>query len=420
MGKYSTREEFLEKAKLVKNHSGKNYDYGRVIYKRSSSQVEIVCPVHGPFWQTPNAHLSGYGCPDCGGSKKLTDAVIDERLSTRDILRLEHVSGVNNKTLWKCLKPHCGYTWLAKAAAILHSNTGCPKCAGNKPRTNQEVDKILAERGIRKLDNEVIRHGRTSFECLQPHCGHLWSTILSAVLSGTGCPKCAKLLPLTDQEVDSRILGRPLQRVDAVAGATTAITWKCTIDGYMWRTSPANILQGTGCPKCAGRAKLTDEIVDHKISGRPIKRLSHISGTHQKALWRCLNSNCGHEWWSAANSVMHKSGCPACAKYGFDPSLPSSIYVYNVGDTFCGYGITKNFKARHKTHENTFKKFGASWKIVKIYKCAGVEAQRIEKLLKNTFPRYGTSMEGFRHESTSIKHLDELLSLIGTELARSV
>ena len=27
--------------------------------------VCIICPIHGEFWQTPNNHLFGAGCPTC-------------------------------------------------------------------------------------------------------------------------------------------------------------------------------------------------------------------------------------------------------------------------------------------------------------------------------------------------------------------
>lgn len=57
-----TRESFIEKANAV--HKGK-YDYSKVEYKNYSTKVCIVCPKHGEFWQTPNNHLFGAGCPTC-------------------------------------------------------------------------------------------------------------------------------------------------------------------------------------------------------------------------------------------------------------------------------------------------------------------------------------------------------------------
>ena len=41
------------------------YDYSKVDYQGAFVDVEIVCSVHGSFWQTPKTHKKGSGCPDC-------------------------------------------------------------------------------------------------------------------------------------------------------------------------------------------------------------------------------------------------------------------------------------------------------------------------------------------------------------------
>lgn len=56
----SSKEEFIKKARKV--HKDK-YDYSKVNYDGSLTKVCIICPKHGEFWQRPNAHLSGHGCP---------------------------------------------------------------------------------------------------------------------------------------------------------------------------------------------------------------------------------------------------------------------------------------------------------------------------------------------------------------------
>ncbi len=61
-----TREDFIEKAKAV--HEDK-YDYSKVKYINTATKVCIVCPEHGEFWQTPNNHLFGAGCPACPQSR---------------------------------------------------------------------------------------------------------------------------------------------------------------------------------------------------------------------------------------------------------------------------------------------------------------------------------------------------------------
>jgi very-short-patch-repair endonuclease len=56
-------EEFIASANAV--HSNK-YDYSNVDYNGSKDDVEIICPVHGPFLQSPGNHIRGSGCKLCG------------------------------------------------------------------------------------------------------------------------------------------------------------------------------------------------------------------------------------------------------------------------------------------------------------------------------------------------------------------
>ena len=53
---------FIEAARL---RHGQKYDYAQVVYVNSATKVEIQCPTHGPFMQTPNNHLAGKGCRRC-------------------------------------------------------------------------------------------------------------------------------------------------------------------------------------------------------------------------------------------------------------------------------------------------------------------------------------------------------------------
>ena len=58
-----TTEDFIKRA--IEVH-GNRYDYSKVDYKNIRTKVVIVCPIHGPFEQTPDAHLNGgYGCKQC-------------------------------------------------------------------------------------------------------------------------------------------------------------------------------------------------------------------------------------------------------------------------------------------------------------------------------------------------------------------
>lgn len=65
-GQMKDVESFINDS--IKVH-GSKYDYSLVKYSGGKKTVKIICPKHGPFNQTPNAHQSGNGCPNCNTSK---------------------------------------------------------------------------------------------------------------------------------------------------------------------------------------------------------------------------------------------------------------------------------------------------------------------------------------------------------------
>jgi hypothetical protein len=73
-----TKEEFLLNAQ---NLYGDKYDYSLVDYKNKNTDVDIICPKHGVFKQTPHQHINmGQGCQKCGwerSSEKQKDSKED-------------------------------------------------------------------------------------------------------------------------------------------------------------------------------------------------------------------------------------------------------------------------------------------------------------------------------------------------------
>lgn len=63
---YSSLRSNLNKFKLsAKRIHGDFYDYSKVNYIKSNSNVIIICPKHGEFCQSASVHLSGSGCKKC-------------------------------------------------------------------------------------------------------------------------------------------------------------------------------------------------------------------------------------------------------------------------------------------------------------------------------------------------------------------
>jgi very-short-patch-repair endonuclease len=64
--KRKSKEEFIRDACKV---HGSKYNYTNVEYINARTKVNIICPIHGKFAQTPTMHLRGKGCPICNESK---------------------------------------------------------------------------------------------------------------------------------------------------------------------------------------------------------------------------------------------------------------------------------------------------------------------------------------------------------------
>lgn len=74
------KEKFIEKSIQV---HGNKYDYSKVDYKNKNTKVCIICPKHGEFWQKPENHYYGHGCPVCNESKlekTVREALIDNNI----------------------------------------------------------------------------------------------------------------------------------------------------------------------------------------------------------------------------------------------------------------------------------------------------------------------------------------------------
>ena len=71
-----TTEEFIDKLRKIHNN---RYDYSKFSYITWELKSIIICSIHGEFKQSPNDHAQGYGCPECGGSRKLSNKEFIDR-----------------------------------------------------------------------------------------------------------------------------------------------------------------------------------------------------------------------------------------------------------------------------------------------------------------------------------------------------
>jgi hypothetical protein len=58
-----SNEDIIANFKYIHHNT---YDYSKVKYINSRTNIEIICRTHGSFWQSPGSHKNGYGFPKCG------------------------------------------------------------------------------------------------------------------------------------------------------------------------------------------------------------------------------------------------------------------------------------------------------------------------------------------------------------------
>ena len=135
-------DSFVEKAKKI---HGDKYDYSKVEYINTSTKVCIICPEHGEFWQTPNNHLSGKGCPICSGKGlSLEQLKAKFRCMHGDKYDYSKVNHIDAKTKVCIICPEHGEFWQTPNKHLM--GHGCPKC--NRSILEEAVAKFLDDKSI--------------------------------------------------------------------------------------------------------------------------------------------------------------------------------------------------------------------------------------------------------------------------------
>ena len=141
-------------------------------------------------------------------------------------------------------------------------------------------------------------------------------------LKGHGCKKCAFELVAekAKKSVDEFLLKAKEIHGDKYdyskvlyKNSLTKVCIVCPEHGEFWQT-PANHLQGQGCPKCLGKNKSTEDFISEakKVHGDKYDySKTKYKGAGEKVCIICPKHG---EFWQIPSSHLRGSGCPECGK----------------------------------------------------------------------------------------------------------
>lgn len=188
MSKMKTTECFINEATEI--HNGK-YIYDESIYIGAHKKLCIKCPIHGAFWQTPNTHLKGGGCPKCSSNYKWTteEWVNQAEIVNNFFYTYNNAEYVNKNTKIIVTCPIHGDF---KIIPYDHLNGhGCSKCVGKYHYSTKEWIKKAKEKHGDIYDySKTLYINSKSKVCVgcKKH-GYFWVNA-SHHLQGVGCNMC--------------------------------------------------------------------------------------------------------------------------------------------------------------------------------------------------------------------------------------
>ena len=355
MKKRYTNKEIIEKFNKIHNNK---YDYSKVNYVSSNTKVCIICPEHGEFWQTPNHHLSGRGCPFCKGRKisksKKYNNLIFIKESTQihknkyDYTKVKYIN-CNTKVCIIC--PEHGEFWQTPRCHLRGS--GCPKCGKISTQTSNTM---LQEDFIRKAKeihnnkyiytNVIYKNNREKVNIICPIHGEFEQSP-SKHLRGQGCPKCCGNVKKITEDFINEAINVHGNEYDYsksnYIGTNTKVEIICKKHGSFFQT-PKNHLKGQGCPECS---KLQISISETKPFIQFLKEAFII---HKQKYCYCEETYTSSinkmkiicpehgEFWQTPDSHLRGCGCPKCVNIISKPETDISEFI----KTFSNEEIVNN------------------------------------------------------------------------------
>jgi len=224
------------------------------------------------------------------------------------------------------------------------------------PLTQEEATRRVASKHKDKIWIEPSSFVGSEYKCTAhcKACGHTWHPTYNNVVRGSKCRKCRDTrngdrlrMPL---DTALTLLYKWHGNTISISGFTAAdgkCSATCLVCNNLWYPVFGSLKQG-GCPACSyrrlsGNMTMSGETAVKNVfewhGGDISIDPSSYKGSCSTLEARC--NLCDNEWYPQyANLRNH--GCPSCAQYGIDLSLPGVCYLMvfdNNQETFIKVGI---------------------------------------------------------------------------------
>lgn len=223
---------------------------------------------------------------------------------------------INTRTKIKCKCKIDGYEWSPRPNDLLRGH-GCPKCGGTAKLTHEEFMEKFNKQNTHAKDIEILGtyiNNHTKILCRCKIDGYEWTPVADSLLQGCGCPKCVGTAKLTQKEFINKLhqINPNIEVLGTYVNAQTKINCRCKIDGYKWEAKPGNLLNGHGCPQCV--VITPEKFIQRFNKLNPCTQDIELLGDYMGALnkIKCKCKIDGYEWEAAPSNLLRGTGCPKC------------------------------------------------------------------------------------------------------------
>ncbi len=199
MSRKFSQEEFIQKAS--KKHDN-FYSYNNCKYIDSATKLEIKCPIHGYFIQTPRDHLSGKGCKKCGfiscsNEQKMTFDNFITKANEIHNQKYDYTDVIFKSSKDK-IRILCKQHGIFEQRLSLHLfGSGCPKCGYEKRSNSHKHNTEIFTINSKKVHNNKYIYDNVEYisndkpvEIICRKHGSFFQTPHTH-LNNHGCGKCA-------------------------------------------------------------------------------------------------------------------------------------------------------------------------------------------------------------------------------------